>query len=149
VDLSHCTCLHSLHPHAFPSILRLQSLSLAHTGLTSLQPEAVPVRLGRLELAGVRLACTCPQLAWLLADTHGFITAADDGPTCQTPGQLAGRPVASLTPVELGCGSGSVGRPPTSAGAGELLVIVGIVCAGALVSTLGENKTTFVYSIYI
>jgi hypothetical protein len=154
VDLSHCTSLHNIQPHAFSSILRLETLSLAHTGLSGLPPEAVPVHLGRLELAGVRLACTCAQLAWLVtASTHGVITTAG-GPTCQTPGRLAGRLVASLSPADLGCGAGSsssgydgraVGQHLTSgSGSGELLVIVGIVCAGALVSTLGENKTTFI-----
>ena len=157
VDLSHCASLHNIQPHAFSSILRLETLSLAHTGLSILQPEAVPVHLGRLELAGVRLACTCAQLAWLAAaSTHGVITTAG-GPTCQTPGRLAGRPVASLSPADLGCGGSSsnaydgrsVGHHLTSGGSGELLVIIGIVCAGALVSTLGENTTTFIFFLLL
>ena len=92
VDLSHSGRLSELEPHAFPSILRLQSLSLAHTAITSLPPDTVPAR--RLLLDGVRLACTCQQLAWLATDD---VSAADDdvtsGATCLSPGRLhrAGR----------------------------------------------------------
>ena len=140
VDLSHSGRLSELEPHAFPSILRLQSLSLAHTAITSLPPDTVPAR--RLLLDGVRLACTCQQLAWLATDD---VSAADDdvtsGATCLSPGRLYGRPLGTLSAAELGCSSGPTEARPVEGGGrgveGELLVIVGIVSAGALVSTLG------------
>jgi hypothetical protein len=145
VDLSQCSRLTVLQPHAFPPILRLHTLSLASTALTSLPADAVPAR--RLLLDGLRLACTCQQLAWLVV-----VVAEDDvmrgggvsGAVCLGPGRLAGRAIESLTAADLDCSRGDGGGSPSVAqlgggdsAHGELVLIVGIVVAGALITSLG------------
>lgn len=124
LDLSNNPNLHQIKPFAFPRLLRLTSLNLSRTSITSLRSDAVPwERLEHLEMVDVWLQCDC-DLAWLLR-------LRPQGARCGSPASLRGSYLTSLAVSDLGCGQQSVAMLD-SAAVGSEVVMVGLGCVMVL-----------------
>ena len=102
VDLSNNQNLHEIQPFAFPRILQLSHLNLAHTSVSTLRSDAVPwehEHLGYLDMTNVWLKCNC-ELAWMLrVKVHGA--------KCGSPLSVRGKMLKKLSLAQLGCGPGT------------------------------------------